>query len=153
MLNTDWYINSAVSFSRGKKKHKYGNLFVPWGTCRSLVRQECLLFKDWTPARHYRTLKGDCTTHFFNTYLLIHLFTPSLMRNKQWQKENIKHLKRILLSLKDIVLFCHPAMEKEWDDVCNSKERCVSKCVFVCMCVRGSLEFICEVCSSNGETF
>ncbi len=76
------------------------------------------------------------------------------MRNKQWHKENIYFLSTSFHPLKDIVLFCHSDTEKERDECnseCNSKEGCVSK--FVCMCVRGSLEFIYEVCRSSGGTF
>lgn len=75
------------------------------------------------------------------------------MRNKQWQKENIYFFKHVLSSLMDVVLFCHSGKKKERDSECNGKARCVSKCVFVCMCARGSLEFVYEVCRSNGGIF
>lgn len=151
MLNTATDTSTVLYLFLGKREKKS----IDTATCLSLERHASASkgTLGWKPARYYRTIKSDFTTLFFHNYLLIHLFTPSLMRNKQWQKENIYFFKCVLSSLKDIVLFCHSGTEKEWDSECNSKERCVSKCVFVCMCVRGSLEFIYEVCRSNCGTF
>lgn len=128
--HSDWHINSAVPVSRGKKTHKYSNLFVPQETRIHFWRHSWL--------KTYKTLQNFKMRilHIF-FFTLIYSFTCS--HPPRWEicssrKKIFIFLKHVLSSLIDIVLLFHSGKKKDWDSEWGKgrKARCVTKCVCVC---------------------